>query len=124
MTMIERWPGRERPLGATYDGGGTNFALFSEVATRVTLCLFDDDDNQTCVDLNEVDGFVWHAYLPTVEPGQRYGFRVDGPWAPEQGLWCNRNKLLLDPYARAIDGEVDWAPACFSYEFDDHEQRN
>src|SRR5689334_25232621 len=80
MTMTERWPGRQRPLGATYDGSGTNFALFSEVAQRVDLCLFDEDDVETCVPFTEVDGYVWHAYLPNVEPGQRYGFRVHGDW--------------------------------------------
>jgi glycogen operon protein len=124
MTIIERWPGRERPLGATYDGAGTNFALFSEVAERVELCLFDDGGTETRVALSEVDGFVWHGYLPGIEPGQRYGFRVHGPWAPGEGLWCNPSKLLLDPYARAIDGEVDWAPSCFAYRFDAPDERN
>jgi glycogen operon protein len=124
MTDIERWPGRERPLGATYDGAGTNVALFSEVAEHVDLCLFDDDDNETCVPLTEVDAFVWHAYLPGVEPGQRYGFRVSGKWAPAEGLWCNPKKLLLDPYARAVDGQVDWAPACFAYKFDAPDEPN
>ena len=90
------------PLGATYDGAGTNFALFSEVAEQVELCLFDDDGatrpGSSCA---EVDGFVWHGYLPDVEPGQRYGYRVHGPYDPAHGLRCNPNKLLLDPYAKA-----------------------
>ncbi|MCU1430492.1 MAG: glgX [Actinomycetia bacterium] len=118
MTMIERWPGRERPLGATYDGAGTNFALFSEVASRVDLCFFDDEGHETAITLSEVDGFVWHIYLPGVEPGQRYGYRVYGPWSPPEGNWCNPAKLLLDPYAHAIEGQVNWSPACFAYKFD------
>src|SRR5438128_9213478 len=101
------WPGDSYPLGATYDGAGTNFALFSEVAERVELCLFDDDGKETRVELNEVDAFVWHCYLPQVQPGQRYGYRVHGPWDPSQGLRCNPNKLLLDPYAKATHGEID-----------------
>jgi glycogen operon protein len=109
------WPGRAAPLGAVYDGEGTNFAIFSEVAERVELCLFDADGRQTCVDLPEVSGYVWHGYLPGVRPGQRYGYRVHGPWAPDQGHRCNPAKLLLDPYARAIDAETDWTPACFPY---------
>jgi isoamylase len=119
MTTVEAWPGRERPLGATYDGAGTNFALFSEVAQGVDLCLFDDEHNETRVPMTEVDGYVWHVYLPAVEPGQRYGFRVTGKWSPDEGCWSNPNKLLLDPYARAIEGEPDWSPSCFAYRRDD-----
>ncbi len=100
----EVWPGRSYPLGATYDGAGTNFSLFSEVADRVDLCLFDDDGEEHCVPLREVDAFCWHGYLPNVGPGQRYGFRVHGEWDPVNGLRCNPAKLLLDPYAKAIDG--------------------
>src|SRR4051812_36571058 len=110
--MHNSWPGSAFPLGATYDGAGTNFSLFSEVASTVELCLFDDDGAESSVPLTEVDGYCWHAYLPQIGPGTRYGFRVDGPWSPADGLWCNRNKLLLDPYAKAIDGQVDWNPAC------------
>ncbi len=124
MSTIESWPGRSRPLGATYDGAGTNFALFSEVATGIDLCLFDEDDNETCMRLTEVDGFVWHTYLPGTEPGQRYGYRVHGPWSPAQGQWCNPSKLLLDPYARAIEGTIDWSPACFAYRFDAPDEMN
>ncbi|MGY1616828.1 glycogen debranching protein GlgX [Geodermatophilus sp. SYSU D00691] len=115
--MTQVWPGTAYPLGATYDGTGTNFAIFSEVAERVELCLFDEDGTEERIVLEEMDGFVWHAFLPGIQPGQRYGFRVHGPYDPEQGLRCNPNKLLLDPYAKAIDGQVDWDEACFGYHF-------
>ncbi|TQL64229.1 glycogen operon protein [Rarobacter faecitabidus] len=118
------WPGHPYPLGATFDGAGTNFAIFSEVATRVELCLLDDDGEETRVDLPEVDAFVWHGYLPGIQPGQRYGFRVHGPYDPPRGLRCNPNKLLLDPYAKAIDGQLTTDPSVFSYDFDDPEKRN
>jgi isoamylase len=118
------WPGTAYPLGATYDGAGTNFSLFSEVAERVELCLFDQDEAETRIPLEEVDGYVWHGYLPDVGPGRRYGYRVHGPWEPEYGLRCNPNKLLLDPYAKLIDGEVDWHESCFGYDFKDHEKPN
>jgi isoamylase len=121
---VETWPGKPYPLGATFDGVGTNFALFSEVADAVQLCLFDDDGTEQCVDLHEVDAYVWHCYVPTVQPGQRYGFRVHGPWDPSQGLRCNPAKLLLDPYAQATTGQIDWDPAVFSYQFDDTDARN
>ncbi len=116
---MQVWPGTAYPLGATYDGSGTNFALFSEVAQRVELCLFDVDGTETRIDLPEVDGFVWHAFLPSVEPGQRYGFRVHGPNDPALGQRCNPNKLLLDPYAKAVDGLIEWHPSLFGYQFDD-----
>jgi len=112
---VHTWPGSSYPLGATYDGSGTNFALFSEVADRVDLCLFEDDGHEHRVRLAERDAFVWHGYLPNVGPGQRYGYRVRGPYDPDQGHRCNPSKLLLDPYAKAIDGAVDWSQACFSY---------
>ncbi|WP_395695865.1 glycogen debranching protein GlgX [Nocardioides sp.] len=121
---MESWPGQAYPLGATFDGSGTNFAIFSEVAERVELCLFDNDGAETRVELTEVDAYVWHCYLPTVQPGQRYGYRVHGPWAPERGLRCNPNKLLLDPYAKATAGEIDWDQALFSYTFGDEDSRN
>ncbi|MDX2592561.1 glycogen debranching protein GlgX [Streptomyces sp. WI03-4A] len=101
------WSGHPYPLGAVFDGQGTNFALFSEVAERVELILVADNGTHTRVPLNEVDGFVWHAYLPGVGPGQRYGYRVHGPWQPSLGHRCNPAKLLLDPYARAVDGQID-----------------
>ncbi|MCW2501332.1 MAG: glycogen debranching enzyme GlgX [Frankiales bacterium] len=115
------WPGTPYPLGATYDGSGTNFALFSEVANGVELCLFDDEGVETRVPLSERDAFVWHGYLPSVGPGQRYGYRVYGPHDPENGHRCNPAKLLLDPYAKAVEGEIDWDPACFSYRWDEGE---
>ncbi len=121
---MEVWPGTPYPLGASYDGAGTNFALFSEVAESVELCLFDDEGAETRVPLTERDALVWHGFLPRVGPGQRYGFRVHGPYEPEQGLRCDPSKLLLDPYAKAVEGEVDWANACFSYDFDDPTKRN
>ena len=113
------WPGDAYPLGATYDGSGTNFALFSEIAERVELCLFDRDGRETRVDLPEVVGYCWHAYLPDVGPGQRYGFRVHGPWDPASGHRCNPNKLLLDPYATVITGQVQWDEAVFPYRLED-----
>ena len=118
------WPGTAHPLGATYDGVGTNFALFSEVAERVELCLLDDDGTETRTELREVDGFVWHGYLPTAGPGQRYGYRVHGPYDPAAGQRCDPAKLLLDPYAKAVDGSVSWDPAVFSYQFSDPGLRN
>jgi isoamylase len=111
----DMWPGQPYPLGATYDGVGTNFALFSEVAERVELCLFDDDGKELRLEISEVDGYVWHCFLPGVGTGQRYGYRVHGPYAPEDGLRCDPSKLLIDPYARALDGEVKWNPAVYAY---------
>jgi glycogen operon protein len=105
---MDAWPGRPFPLGATWDGGGTNFSLFSEDAERVELCLFDDEDNETRIELVERRALNWHCYLPEVAPGQRYGYRVYGPYEPLGGLRFNPAKLLVDPYAKAIDGVVDW----------------
>ena len=122
--MVETWPGSAYPLGATFDGSGTNFALFSEVAERVELCLFDEDGAETRVELTEVDAYVWHCYLPTVQPGQRYGYRVHGPHDPAQGLRCNPNKLLIDPYAKATSGEIEWDQSLFGYNFGDPDSRN
>ena len=122
MTAV--WPGAPYPLGATYDGSGTNFALFSEVAERVELCLFDADGTETTIALKERDAFVWHGYLPGVGPGQRYGYRVHGPYSPEDGHRCNPSKLLLDPYAKAVDGDIDWAQPCFSYTWGDEDSFN
>lgn len=111
------WPGTAYPLGATYDGTGTNFAIFSEVAEKVELCLFDEEGSEERIQLPEMDAHVWHAFLPGIQPGQRYGFRVHGPHDPAQGHRCNPNKLLLDPYAKAIDGSIDWNEAVFGYHF-------
>jgi isoamylase len=121
---MQVWPGAAYPLGATYDGMGTNFSLFSEVAERVELCLFTEKGVETRILLPEVDGYVWHGYLPGVGPGQRYGYRVHGPHDPRGGLRCNANKLLLDPYTKAIDGKVDWHPSLFGYRFDYPGDRN
>ena len=110
------WPGEAYPLGSTYDGAGTNFALFSNVAERVELCLIDDDGSEQRINLEEVDAYVWHCYLPGVQPGQRYGYRVHGPYDPADGKRCDPNKLLVDPYARAFDGEFDGHPSLFSYD--------
>ncbi len=118
------WPGHAYPLGATYDGTGTNFALFSEIADAVELCLIDDDGSETRVALIEVDGFVWHGYLPLVQPGQRYGYRVHGPYDPANGHRCDPSKLLLDPYGKSFDGDFDGDPSLFSYSFDDPDERN
>jgi isoamylase len=118
---MEICPGKSYPLGATFDGKGTNFSLFSEVAERVELCLFDEKGSSTPIDLPEVDGFCWHGYLPNVSPGQLYGYRVHGPWAPDKGQRCNSAKLLLDPYAKAVAGKVQWNEAVFPYKFSDPE---
>ena len=118
------------PLGATWDGWGTNFALFSEVAERVELCLFDlaDGDEgeltETRVELTEVDGFVWHGYLPGIAPGQRYGYRVHGQYDFRRGLRCEGSKLLLDPYGKAIEGDVHWDESLFDYQFSNPRKRN
>jgi isoamylase len=127
---VQTWPGAPYPLGATFDGSGTNFALFSEAAERVELCLFDTGSSpdaplvETRVEVTEVDAFVWHCYLPHVQPGQRYGYRVHGPYDPARGQRCNPSKLLLDPYAKATAGTIDWSPALFGYDFDDPESSN
>ena len=116
------WPGQPYPLGATWDGFGTNFSLFSEAATRVELCLFDGDGSaarETRVDLPENTALCWHGYLPQVGPGQRYGFRVHGPWAPDDGHRCHPSKLLIDPYAKAIAGDIHWDQSVFGYRFED-----
>ena len=118
------WPGDSYPLGATYDGAGTNFALFSEVAEQVDLCLFADDGAETRVALREVDGFIWHGYLPGIGPGQRYGYRVNGRYDPAAGHRCNPAKMLLDPYAKAIEGSVRWDPAVYAYPLGRPDERN
>ena len=110
-------PGKPNPLGAAATPIGTNFALFSENATGVSVCFFDENSNQTdCVALRERTAFVWHGLVRGIKPGQRYGYRVEGPWEPEKGLRFNANKLLVDPYAKAIAGDVDWKAPIFPYD--------
>ena len=109
------WPGQPRPLGASWDGDGTNFAVFAEGADAVELALFDESGRERRIRLPEVTAHVWHGYVPEARPGQRYGFRAHGPYDPDSGQRYNPAKLLLDPYARAIEGEVDWDPSMFGY---------
>ena len=105
------------PLGASYDGAGVNFALYSQVAQKVELCLFDEYDAETRIEMTEQNSYVWHNYIPGLQPGQRYGYRVYGPYDPMHGLRCNPHKLLLDPYAKAIEGNIDGDESLFSYWF-------
>ncbi|WP_406093856.1 glycogen debranching protein GlgX [Kitasatospora purpeofusca] len=121
---MQVWPGTSYPLGATYDGAGTNFAVFSESADRIELCLLDEDGSESSVELRETDAFVRHAYLPGVQPGQRYGFRVHGPYNPGLGQRHNSAKLLLDPYAKAMSGHIDWDESVYGYHFGAPERRN
>jgi len=104
--MTDVWPGSPFPLGAVWDGEGTNFSLFSENAERVELCLFDESDRESRIELPEVTAFNWHGYLPGVGPGQRYGYRVHGPYTPREGHRFNPAKLLIDPYAKAVEGPI------------------
>ena len=124
VSGVEVWPGKAYPLGANYDGFGTNFAVYSEVAQQVELCLFDAGGAERRVTLPEVDGFIWHGYLPNAEPGRRYGYRVHGPDEPATGSRCNPHKLLLDPYAKAIDGQFHWEQSLFGYNFGEPDSRN
>ena len=121
---MDIYPGRPYPLGATYDGAGVNFALFSEVADRVELCLIDEQGAETRLELIEVDGYVWHAYIPNMQPGQRYGYRVHAPYDPENGHRSNPAKLLIDPYAKALDGQPDGDESLYSYRFSDPDAFN
>jgi glycogen operon protein len=109
-------PGEPFPLGATFDGLGTNFSLFSQVAEAVDLCLFDDEGQETRVGLPEVDAYCWHGYLEDLEPGTRYGYRIHGPYQPGAGVRCNPAKLLLDPYAKAVAGDVRWGQPPYAYD--------
>ncbi|MBC6769066.1 glycogen debranching enzyme GlgX [Corynebacterium sp. LK15] len=118
------WPGEPYPLGSTYDGAGTNFALFSDVAEKVELCLISAEGEETRIELEEVDAHIWHCYIPSIMPGQRYAYRVHGPFDPANGKRCDPNKLLVDPYAKAFDGEFDGHPSLFSYDIHDHSKRN
>ena len=116
MKAIHTTPGSPEPLGATWDGPGANFALYSEGATGVHLCLFDESGKETQIPLRHRTEFVWHVYVNGVAPGTRYGFRVDGPWDPERGLRFNPRNVLLDPYARGLAGPEDWSKGAFSYD--------
>jgi isoamylase len=122
VNTMRVWPGNPYPLGATWDGKGVNFALFSEHATRVELCLFDSVDAEKeaeRIPLPEFTDQVWHAYLPEVLPGQLYGYRVHGPFEPQQGHRFNPNKVLLDPYAKSIGRDIRWADELFGYRIGD-----
>src|SRR5437667_1354541 len=122
---VRVWPGTPYPLGATWDGEGVNFAIFSELATAVKLCLFDrpDDAKPTVeIDLHERTDLIWHCYLPDVRPGQLYAYRMDGPYEPEAGHRFNPNKLLIDPYAKSISGQVEWTDAMYGYTIGDTAQ--
>jgi glycogen operon protein len=124
MSDLKIAPAEPFPLGAHCHGHGTSFSVFSEIATSVDLCLFDAGGKEDRIALPEVTAFCWHGYVPGIRPGQRYGFRVDGPWAPADGHRCNPNKLLLDPYARAIAGSVQWGPAMLPYQQSNPDERN
>ena len=125
MTTVKTWPGKPYPLGATWLGNGVNFAIFSEHATGIELCLFDNIDaphENARVPLREQTGQVWHVFLPEVRPGQLYGYRVAGPYQPNRGLRFNDSKLLLDPYAKAIAGQINWSDEMFGYVVGDKEE--
>ncbi|QCB28765.1 glycogen debranching protein GlgX [Corynebacterium endometrii] len=122
QSAIQVWPGSSYPLGSTYDGSGTNFAIFSEAAEKVELCLIDEDGTEQRVELTEVHAHVFHGYLPGVGPGQRYGYRVHGTYDPDRGLRCDPSKILVDPYARAFDGEFDGDASLYSYDIFAEEQ--
>jgi isoamylase len=125
MTTVKTWPGKPYPLGATWVGNGVNFAIFSEHATGIELCLFDNIDaphENARVPLREQTGQVWHVFLPEVRPGQLYGYRVAGPYQPNRGLRFNDSKLLLDPYAKSIAGQINWSDEMFSYVVGDKEE--
>ncbi len=127
MVPIKTWLGKPYPLGATWQGNGVNFALYSEHATGVDLCLFDDIDapaETIRVRMTEQSDEVWHVFLPEVEPGQLYGYRVHGPYEPERGDRFNSAKLLIDPYAKAIAGAIDWSDEMFAYALGDGDDRD
>lgn len=119
---IKLWPGNPYPLGASWDGKGTNFAIFSKNATRVELCLFNNQGQETSIPLEEVSNYIWHGYIPGIKPGQHYGFRVHGPFDPAEGHRFNPKKLLIDPYAKAITANVEHREAIFGYLWNREEQ--
>src|SRR5688572_7245396 len=125
LDNVTVYPGEPYPLGATWDGKGVNFALYSEHATGVDLCLFDSEESVTenvKIVIKEVSHYVWHVYVPGLKPGQLYGYRVHGPYEPAVGLRFNPNKLLIDPYAKAISGTINWHDALFGYKIGDPEE--
>ena len=115
-SITQPWPGTPYPLGSSFDGAGTNFAIFSDIAEKVELCLIEEDLSEVRIEMEEENAHVFHCYLPTVGPGQRYGYRIHGPYDPEQGLRCDPSKLLVDPYARAFEGDFDGDASLFSYD--------
>ncbi|MGO3457300.1 glycogen debranching protein GlgX [Corynebacterium casei] len=117
-SYTQQWPGSSYPLGSSFDGAGTNFAIFSDIAEKVELCLIDEDMNEVRIELEEETAHVWHCYLPTVGPGQRYGYRIHGPYDPENGLRCDPSKLLVDPYAHSFEGGFDGHASLYSYDID------
>jgi isoamylase len=121
VSDVRVWPGRPGPMGATWDGSGTNFTLFSAHAEKVEICLFDDDGKREIerIRLPEYTHEIWHGYLPDVRPGQLYGYRVYGPYEPEAGHRFNHHKLLIDPYAKALVGALEWNDALFGYRVGD-----
>jgi isoamylase len=119
VANLSVWPGHPFPLGAQWDGIGTNFSVFSEIGERVELCLFDKAGHETRIEMREQTAFIHHVYVPGVGPGQTYGFRVHGPWAPTNGKRCNASKLLLDPYGKAVTGSVQWGQSVYPYRFGD-----
>lgn len=119
---MKAWPGKPYPLGAIFDGTGVNFALFSDNAHGVELCLFDDNNKETRIKVTERTHNHWHIYLPGIKPGQKYGYRVHGPYAPGEGSRFNANKLLVDPYAKALDGTIQWNEALYGYQFGSEEE--
>jgi glycogen operon protein len=118
-STISVWPGRPYPLGATYDGAGTNFSIFSEAAEKVELCIFEPEGREHRIAVTENTGFCWHCYMPNLNPGAQYAYRIYGPWDLDHGHRCNPAKLLIDPYAKAMDGYVRWDEAVFPYRFGD-----
>jgi isoamylase len=121
-SAVDTETGSPYPLGPTVRADGTNFAVASEIADAIEVCLFDDEGVEQRVELPKRTADVFHGLIPDVGPGQRYGLRVHGPWSPSDGLRCNPNKLLLDPYARAIAGQIEWGQSVFSHSFDDPDQ--
>src|SRR6266516_3308095 len=119
------WPGNPYPQGAIWDGEGVNFSIFSEHGESVELCLFnapDDEEESQRIELTDRTDLIWHCYLPDARPGQLYGYRVHGPYQPREGHRYNPNKLLLDPYAKAISGAIRWDDSLYGYTIGDPDE--